>query len=113
MVELEKAAFAMALRRGLLPYISYGTDAGGYAWDQDQAQELDYMVRYGMTPMQAIKSTTTVAARLLDQSPNLGAISAGRYADLIAVEKDPLADITELQRVQFVMKGGVIYKGGK
>jgi imidazolonepropionase-like amidohydrolase len=113
MVELEKAAFGMALRRGLLPYISYGTDAGGYAWDQNQAQELDYMVRYGMTPMQAIKSTTTVAARLLDQSANLGTVSAGRYADLIAVEKDPLADITELQRVQFVMKGGVIYKGGK
>ena len=77
MVELEKAAFGMALRRGLLPFISYGTDAGGYAWDQNQAQELDYMVRYGMTPMQAIKSTTTVAARLLDQSANLGAVSAG------------------------------------
>jgi imidazolonepropionase-like amidohydrolase len=54
-----------------------------------------------------------VAARLLDQSANLGAVSAGRYADLIAVGKDPLADITELQRVQFVMKGGVIYKGGQ
>lgn len=110
MVEIEKTAFGIALKRGLLPFISYGTDAGGYAWDQNQAQELDYMVRYGMTPMQAIKSATSVAAKLLDQSANLGAISPGHFADIVAVEKDPLADITELQRVRFVMKGGTVYK---
>jgi imidazolonepropionase-like amidohydrolase len=110
MVDIERAAFGKALRRGLTPYISYGTDAGGYAWTENQAQELAYMVRYGMTPMQAIRSATTVAARLLDQEQNLGAVAEGRFADLIAVAGDPLADITELQRVVWVMKGGVVYK---
>jgi imidazolonepropionase-like amidohydrolase len=110
MVEIEKTAFGTALKRGLTPWISYGTDAGGYSWSENQAQELDYMVRYGMTPMQAIKSATSVAAKLLDQSANLGAVAPGHYADLIAVEKDPLEDITELQRVAWVMKGGIVYK---
>jgi imidazolonepropionase-like amidohydrolase len=110
MVEIEKTAFGTALKHGLTPWISYGTDAGGYSWSENQAQELDYMVRYGMTPMQAIKSATSVAAKLLDQSANLGAVAPGHYADLIAVEKDPLEDITELQRVAWVMKGGVVYK---
>ena len=110
MVDLERQAFGEAVRRGLVPYISYGTDAGGYAWTENQAKELDYMVRYGMTPMQAIKSATSTAARLLDQSANLGAVAEGRFADLVAVAVDPLADITELQRVRFVMKGGTIYK---
>jgi len=108
MVEIEKNAFGEALKRGVL--ISYGTDAGGYAWTENQAQELDYMVRYGMTPMQAIRSATSVAAALLDQQDNLGTIAPGNYADLIAVDGDPLADIRELQRVKFVMKGGKIYK---
>lgn len=111
MVELERRAFGEALKRGLLPLISYGTDAGGYSWDENQAKELDYMVRYGMTPMQAIKSATSVAARLLDRADSLGGVAPGRYADLIAVQGDPLADITELQRVRFVMKAGVVYKG--
>jgi imidazolonepropionase-like amidohydrolase len=110
MVDLERLAFGEALRRGLLPYISYGTDAGGYAWTENQAQELGYMVRYGMTPMQAIKSATSVAARLLDQQQNLGGVLEGRFADLIAVSGDPLADITELERVKFVMKGGVVFR---
>ncbi len=110
MVEVERRAFGEALKRGLLPWISYGTDAGGYVWTENQAQELAYMVRYGMTPMQAIQSATTTAARLLDQSDNLGSLQTGRYADLIAVSGDPLADITELERVQFVMKGGVVYR---
>ncbi len=110
MVQLERIAFAEVLKRGGLQFISYGTDAGGYAWTENQAQELAYMVRYGMTPMQAIKSTTSVAAALLDQSANLGAIAPGHYADIIAVVADPLADITALQHVGFVMKGGEVYK---
>jgi imidazolonepropionase-like amidohydrolase len=110
MVELEKAAFGEALKRGLTPFISYGTDAGGYAWTENQAKELGYMVRYGMTPTQAIRSATTVAARLLGQSETLGQVAEGHLADLIAVRKDPLADITELERVAWVMKGGVVYK---
>ena len=110
MIELERQAFGAALKRGLLPLISYGTDAGGYAWTENQAKEFAYMVKYGMTPMQAIKSATTVAARLLDQEDSLGAVVPGHYADMVATKGDPLADITELQRVKFVMKGGIVYR---
>ncbi|HEY6088535.1 MAG TPA: amidohydrolase family protein [Gemmatimonadaceae bacterium] len=108
MVELERIAFGKALKKGVM--ISYGTDVGGYAWTENQAQEFAYMVRYGMSPMAAIKSATSVAAQLLDQSDNFGAIEPGKLADIIAVKGDPLADIGELTRVTFVMKGGVIYK---
>lgn len=110
MVELARAGFAEAQKRGAAEWIAYGTDAGGYAWTENQAQELAIMVEYGMTPMQAIRSATSVAARLLDQGENLGALAAGHSADLIAVRGDPLRDITELQRVAFVMKGGVVYR---
>ena len=68
------------------------------------------MVRYGMTPMAAIKSATSVAARLLGQENQIGTIEPGHFADIIAVQRDPIADITELERVSFVMKGGVVYK---
>jgi imidazolonepropionase-like amidohydrolase len=108
MVDLERIAFGKAVRAGAL--ISYGTDAGGYAWTENQAKEFAYMVRYGMTPMGAIKSATSVAARLLGQESQFGAIEPGKLADIVAVRGDPLADITELERVSFVMKGGVIYK---
>lgn len=108
MVEIERKAFGEALKRGVK--IAYGTDAGGYAWTENQAQELDYMVRYGMTPMRAIKSATATAAELLGESANLGAVAPGRWADLIAVREDPLQDITALQRVGWVMKGGEVVK---
>lgn len=110
MVEIEKANFGGAVKQGLLPWIAYGTDAGGYAWTENQAKEFAYMVRYGMTPMQAIMSATTTGSRLLDQ-PRLGAIAPGKLADIVAVKGDPLSDITELERVTFVMKGGVVIKG--
>ena len=108
MVDLERVAFAKALKKRVM--ISYGTDVGGYAWTENQAQEFAYMVRYGMSPMAAIKSATLVAAELLDQGDNFGTIEGGKLADIIAVKGDPLADISELTRVTFVMKGGVIYK---
>ena len=108
MVELERFAFGEALKRGLTPLIAFGTDAGGFAWTENEAKELAYMVRYGMTPMQAIKSATSVAARLLDREDSLGAVVPGHYADLIATKGDPLADVTELQRVTFVMKAGAV-----
>jgi imidazolonepropionase-like amidohydrolase len=108
MVELERVAFGQALTRGVK--IAYGTDAGGYAWTENQAQEMAYMVRYGMTPLQAIRSATSVAADLLGQSASLGTVAPGRWADLVAVTEDPLADITALQRVGWVMKGGVVYR---
>ena len=113
MVELERAAFGEALKRGLLPLISFGTDAGGFAWTENEAKELAYLVRYGMTPMQAIKSATSVAARLLDEEDSLGAVAPGRYADLVAVAGDPLSDIEEMQRVRFVMKEGTVYRSEK
>lgn len=108
MVELEKKAFAKAVKKGVR--IAYGTDAGGYAWTENQAKEFSYMVRYGMTPMQAIQSATTVAAALLDQQDHLGAVEVGKLADIVAVPGDPLKDISELERVHFVMKGGAVVK---
>jgi len=66
-------------------------------------------VQYGMTPMQAIQSGTSVAAALLGQEQNIGTIAPGFFADLVAVAGDPTRDITELQRVKFVMKGGTVY----
>jgi imidazolonepropionase-like amidohydrolase len=108
MRDLEASAFAKAVKKGVR--ISFGTDAGGFAWTENQAKEFAYMVKYGMTPMQAIQSATSVAAALLDQQENLGSIGVGKYADIIAVDGDPLSDITELERVKFVMKGGEVMK---
>ncbi len=71
------------------------------------------MAECGMTPMQAIQAATCKAAKLLGQSRNLGWINAGAYADIIAVSGDAQKDISELQRVSFVMKGGVVYKPAK
>ncbi|HUQ32449.1 MAG TPA: amidohydrolase family protein [Pyrinomonadaceae bacterium] len=105
---LEAKAFGVALRKGVK--IAYGTDAGGYAWTENQAKEFAYMVRYGMTPMQAIQSATVVAAELLERPNDMGAIETGKYADIIAVGGDPLRDITELERVRFVMKGGEVVR---
>jgi imidazolonepropionase-like amidohydrolase len=109
MLELEQKAFGEALKRGLGPLIANGSDAGGYAWDQPLARELGLLVEYGMTPMQAIKAATATAARLLGQEANLGTIAQGRYADLIAVAADPLADIRSLGDVRWVMKGGAVH----
>src|SRR5881628_3875360 len=108
LVNLERRAFQRALRRGVK--IALGTDVGGFPWTElNQAKEFEYYVQYGMSPMQAIQSGTSVAAALLGQEPNLGAVAPGLYADLVAVAGDPLRDITELQRVKFVMKGGTVY----
>ncbi len=108
LVNLERRAFGRALRRGVK--IALGTDVGGFPWTQiHQAKEFEYYVQYGMTPMQAIQSGTSVAAALLGQEQNLGAIAPGLYADIVAVAGDPTRDITELQRVKFVMKGGTVY----
>jgi imidazolonepropionase-like amidohydrolase len=118
MIPIEREAFAKALRRGVR--IAYGTDAGGYSWTENQAKELSIMVRYGMQPMAALKSATSVAAALLDPicapqavvcpSSDIGAIAPGKYADLIAVEKNPLEDISSMEHVFFVMKGGEVLK---
>ena len=108
MRDLEAKAFGLAVRKGVK--IAYGTDAGGYAWTENQAKEFAYMVRYGMTPMQAIQSATIAAADLLERQSDLGAVEPGKYADIIAVTGDPLRDITELERVRFVMKAGEVHR---
>jgi len=108
LVNLERRAFGRALRHGVK--IALGTDVGGFPWTEiNQAKEFEYYVQYGMTPMQAIQSGTSVAAALLGQEQNFGAITPGLFADIIAVVGDPTRDITELQRVKFVMKGGAVY----
>jgi imidazolonepropionase-like amidohydrolase len=109
MRDLEAKAFAIAIRKGVK--IAYGTDAGGYAWSENQAKEFSYMVRYGMTPMQAIQSATTVSAELLERPNELGSIEPGFYADIVATSGDPMKDISQLEKIDFVMKGGRVYKG--
>ena len=109
MVDLEKAAFQKALKKGVK--IALGTDAGGFDWKElNQAKEFEYYVNYGMTPMQAIRSGTAVPAELLGWGDKMGTIEAGKWADIVGVSGDPLKDITELERVKFVMKGGAVYK---
>jgi imidazolonepropionase-like amidohydrolase len=109
MVETEKAAFQLGLKKGVK--IVLGTDAGGFDWKElNEAREFEYYVNYGMTPMQAIRTATTGAAELLGWSDKMGTIEPGKWADLVAVSGDPLKDITELQRVKFVMKSGSIFK---
>ncbi len=112
LVDHQRKAFGRAVKKGVK--IAMGTDVGGFPWTGKdgihQAKELEYYVQWGMTTRQAIQSATLVAAELLGQAANLGTVTAGRYADIIAVAGDPLQDITELQRVKFVMKGGVVYE---
>jgi len=109
MVDLEKAAFQKALKKNVK--IAMGTDAGGFDWKEvNQAKEFEYYVNYGMTPMQSIRTGTVVAAELLGWSDKAGSVEPGKWADLVAVSGDPLKDITELQRVKFVMKGGVVFR---
>jgi imidazolonepropionase-like amidohydrolase len=68
------------------------------------------MVKYGMTPIQAVRSATSSAADLLGMQNDVGSIAVGKYADLVAVKGDPLADISLLQKIDFVMKGGEVHK---
>ncbi|MES2114900.1 MAG: amidohydrolase family protein, partial [Pseudomonadota bacterium] len=89
--------------------MAFGTDAGVYPHG-DNARQFAYMVQYGMTAMQAIQSATVQAADLLGWQDRVGAIAAGKFADIIAVRGDPLADVAELTRVSFVMKGGAVIR---
>ena len=102
--EIQRRNFERALKAGIR--MIYGTDAGIFPHG-DNARQLAVMVRYGMTPMQAIQSATVNAADALGLTGQVGELSPGAYADLIAVTDDPLADVRALERVSFVMKGGV------
>ena len=106
---LQQANFGKAMQKGVK--IALGTDAGGFDWKKfNQAKEFEYYVQNGMTPMQAIRAGTSVAAELLGWSETAGTVEAGKWADIVAVSGDPLRDIAELEKVKFVMKGGVIFK---
>ena len=109
MAELKRKAFADAVRRGMAELIAFGTDAGGFAWTENPAQEFGYYTRYGMTPIQAIRSATTTAARLLGRDKDVGTVAAGTLADLVAVDGDPLADPAALTLARWVMKGGLVH----
>ena len=107
-VALHGVSFGRALHAGVK--IAFGTDVGGFKWSEPIADEFAREVEFGMTPMQAIQSATSRAAELLGKRGEIGVIAAGAYADLIAVAGDPLADVGVLKTVQFVMKGGSVFK---
>jgi imidazolonepropionase-like amidohydrolase len=103
----QRLSFQRAAKAGVK--IAFGTDAGVYphGWN---GKQFKYMVKFGLTPMQAIQSATISASDLLGWKDKVGSIAPGKYADIVAVKNDPLADITVLEKVQFVMKGGQVYK---
>lgn len=103
--------FKRALNAGIK--IAYGTDIGGYDWSLPQAKDFTFMVLWGMKPVQAIQSATTVAAELLQQQDKIGEIKAGAFADIIAVKGNPTNNIQLLENVKWVMKDGVVYKSLK
>ena len=97
----------LAIARGLK--ISFGSGVGPFPHGS-QAQEFAYLVKYGMTPAQAIQTATTVAAEMMGWQDRIGSIEKGKFADIVAVSGNPLKDITELERVAFVMKGGQVVR---
>jgi imidazolonepropionase-like amidohydrolase len=105
--EAQRAGFRKAVALGVK--VAYGTDSGLYPHGLN-AMQLPYMVKYGMTPMQAIQSATISAAGLMQWKDSVGSLAPGKYADIIAVEGDALADLRSLMKVAFVMKGGTVYK---
>lgn len=102
-----QATFAKAYKRGVK--IAFGTDSG-VSYHGDNGREFELMVEAGMPPMEAILSATVNASTLLRINDKLGTVEKGKWADLVAVNNNPLDDITELQEVQFVMKNGKVYK---
>jgi len=105
--EAQRENFKKAVQAGCK--MTFGTDSGIYPHGKN-ARQFKYMVQYGMTPMQAIQAATVTAAELLMWSDEVGSLSPGHYADMIAVKGDPLQDITILENVQHVIKGGIQIK---
>ncbi len=106
---LQRENFERAVKGGAK--MAFGTDAGVYPHG-DNAKQFYYMVKYGMTPAQAIRAATSNAADLIGRAKDVGTIESGKYADIIAVAADPLQDVKALENVGFVMKGGVVVKDG-
>jgi imidazolonepropionase-like amidohydrolase len=107
--EMQKASFQRALKAGVKIPFCPNTGSSGAAHGK-QAKELEYMVDYGMTPVRVLRAATSVNAEMMGWQDRVGSIEKGMYADIIAVSGNPLDDITELQRVKFVMKGGVVIR---
>ncbi|HKS71706.1 MAG TPA: amidohydrolase family protein [Terriglobales bacterium] len=105
--EIQRENFRRAVKAGVK--MSFGTDAGVCPYDRS-VKQFAMMVKYGMTPMQAIQAATSSAADLLGHSDLVGSVKPGKYADMIAVSGDPLKDVSVLEHVQFVMKDGRVYK---
>ncbi len=105
--DVQRERFTQAVKMGVK--IVYATDSGVYPHGLN-ARQFAYMVKYGMTPMQAIQSATIRAAELLGKEHELGSIVPGQYADMVAVKGDPIADIRALESVDHVMKGGEVLK---
>ena len=105
-----KEMFHLAMDRGVK--IAFGTDAIGFDDNMhgDQAREFRYMLRMGMNNREALRAATTTAASLVRMEDKIGSLEPGKYADIIAVKENPLEDITTMERVDFVMKDGVVYK---
>jgi imidazolonepropionase-like amidohydrolase len=107
--DAQRENFAKAVKAGVR--IAFGTDSGIYPHGMN-AKNLAFHVRYGQTPAEAVRSATLTAAELMGWEDRVGSIRPGRYADLIAVDGDPLDDVIVLEDVPFVMKGGVVVEGG-
>jgi imidazolonepropionase-like amidohydrolase len=101
--QTQRDAFSKAVKAGVR--IAYGTDSGVYPHG-DNARQFAYMVRHGLTPMEAIRAATLSSAQLLGKERDLGSITVGKLADLVAVEGDPLLDIDKLRQVRGVIKAG-------
>ncbi len=107
-VSVHEPSFKKALNAGVK--IAFGTDMGGIPWTEPIAQEFPRMTELGMPPMEAIQSATSRAAIMLDMEGKIGVLAPGAFADIIAVDGDPLHDIKALENVQFVMKDGKIFR---
>ncbi|MBZ5684177.1 MAG: amidohydrolase family protein [Acidobacteriia bacterium] len=108
MIQIHEDTFRRAMKAGVK--IAFGTDAGGFDWKINPAKEFSSMVKFGMTPAQAIRAATINAAELLGMKDSLGTLEAGKLADIVAVPGDPLADVSLMEKVDFVMKGGVVFR---
>lgn len=105
--EVSEPSFRRALAAGVK--VAFGSGVGPFPHGT-QTKEFEYLVKFGMTPPQAIRAATSEAAQLMGWQDRIGSVEPGKFADLVAVAGDPIADITELERVKFVMKGGQVYK---
>jgi imidazolonepropionase-like amidohydrolase len=103
-----QATFKKAIKMGVK--LAYGTDIGGYDWNLPEAKDFTYFVAWGLSPAQAIQTATTTAAELLGMQGKIGELKEGSFADIIALKKDPIKDISALQNVDWVMKEGIVYK---